>query len=269
MVYAEEAAGQHGNFLAASYRRIRADALWRRRLQKSYTGAEHLPRRHDRSRGELECCNSSDALLMNIFCYPGVLRRPATCALLGISPGLRPDFGVRAALPMHRDEVDRTEWDMCLGDLVAEAKLTEATFGIASRERLLRYKGLEELFDLHALPWGSRGVAGYQLIRGALAAFRGESRYLLLLDARRTNGRSTDLRELWFQVLAALHSSAMRNRMVLLSWQELAATLPPRMQTFLSGSTGSTGAKGRESLRSAAPHDTARLTVVQKAGRPW
>jgi hypothetical protein len=52
-----------------------------------------------RTRPELDCANSSDALLMNIFCYPGVGARKRLCALLGIASGLRPQFGVGARIP--------------------------------------------------------------------------------------------------------------------------------------------------------------------------
>ncbi len=76
---------------------------------------------------------------MNVFCYPGVLARREVCSLLGVELGLRPEFGVRAELPMRKGEVDRTEMDMRLGSVLAEAKLTETGFGRASRERLLRY----------------------------------------------------------------------------------------------------------------------------------
>src|SRR5277367_5386727 len=86
---------EHGNFLTASYRRIRASSDWNRRLQKCYTSSKKLARSSDRIRRELDCANSSDALLMNLFCYPGVTSRREVCALLGIERGLRPRFGVR------------------------------------------------------------------------------------------------------------------------------------------------------------------------------
>jgi len=96
----QEANGLHGNFLPASYRRICASLEWSRRLQKHYTASRRLPRSGDRIRRELDCATSSDALLMNIFCYPGVTSRKPLCALLGIAPGLRPQFGVKPALPL-------------------------------------------------------------------------------------------------------------------------------------------------------------------------
>lgn len=69
VIYAEQGDGTgHGSFLSASCKRICGDADWRRRLEKAYTAGERVARRHDRWRAELDCANSSDALLMNLFC---------------------------------------------------------------------------------------------------------------------------------------------------------------------------------------------------------
>lgn len=233
VVYAEDEEGGHGNFLRASFRRIVADPEWVLRLGKAYTGSAQLPRGGDRWRGELECAGSSDALLMNVFCYPGVLRRAGVCACLGVNRGLRPRFGVRAELSMRRDEVDRTELDMRVGDLLVEAKLTEGGFGRASRDRLLRYVGIEELFDLDALPRSGGGFAGYQVVRGLLAACARDERYVVLLDERRG-----DLEEICFRVLGAVRQAEVRSRFRLVSWQELARALPPTVQRFLAEKYG-------------------------------
>lgn len=240
VVYAANDAGGHGNFLEASYRRICADAAWSARLEKRYTADARLPRAQDRWRGELECANSSDALLMNVFCYPRLLHRPAVCGLLGIDAGLRAEFGVRAKLEMRGGETDRTELDLCLGDLAVEAKLTETGFGTASRERALRYRALREVFEEEDLPWGARGLAGYQLVRGVLAAYESERRFLLLCDARRT-----DLPEMWFRVLRAVRSSHVRSRMALLTWQELAGAAPATVAGFLAVKYGIAAAARR------------------------
>lgn len=229
VVYAQDDAGGHGNFLPASYKRISADPQWKLRLDKRYTASKRIARADDRTRNELECANSSDALLMNIFCYPRVLHRPELCSLLGIERGLRPEFGVRAQLPMRKSEVDRTELDMTLGDLLVEAKLTETGFQSASMERLLRYDGIREVFDVEELPRASNGVLGYQLIRGVMAARQTGGRFVLICD-----GRRADLREMWFRVLRAVESFDLRSRMALVSWQEIAGTLPPALQGFLS-----------------------------------
>ncbi len=237
VLYAPDEAGGHGNFVAASFRRILADAGWARRLGKSYTGGEYLPRRGDRWRGELECATSSDALLMNIFCYPGVLRRGAVCAQMDVEPGLRPEFGVRAALPMRGGEIDRTEMDMRLGSgpgsALVEAKLTESGFGTASRQRVLRYEGVEDVFDTALLPRAGTGFGGYQIVRGILAARRSEGRYVALLD-----GRREDLKELCLRVLMAVRCAEDRGRLRLCTWQELAGCLPPVLRKFLAEKYG-------------------------------
>lgn len=229
VLYAPDGEGGHGNFLRASFQRILNDPAWAARLQKSYTGAARLPRAADRWRGELECARSSDALLMNVFCYPGVLRRMDVCACLGVEAGLRPRFGVRAELPMRKGEVDRTEVDMALGEVLLEAKLTEGGFGQAGRERLMRYLAVPEVFDLDELPVVNGRFQGYQVIRGVLAAAAQQRRYLVLLDARRV-----DLQEICFRVLRAVRSVEARSRFLLLTWQELAGALPPVLQRFLA-----------------------------------
>ena len=241
VIYAESEDGGHGNFLPASYRRIQANPAWCTRLNKSYTASGRVPRSADRVRKELDCCNSSDALLMNIFCYPRVLARREVCALLGVKPGLEPSFGVRARLAMNRKEVDRTEIDMTLSDtelcgdtrLLFEAKLTETGFQTASMERLLRYERVSEVFSIEDLPCNNGKMLGYQLIRGVLAAHASGSRFVLLCD-----GRRTDLHEMWFRVLRAVVSYDLRSRMALLSWQEIAATLPLVPKTFLATKYG-------------------------------
>jgi len=44
---------------------------------------------------ELDCSNSSDALLMNIFCYRRAVTNNALSAMLGIASGWIPEFGFR------------------------------------------------------------------------------------------------------------------------------------------------------------------------------
>ena len=165
---------------------------------------------------------------MNVFCYPRITGRVEVLRLLGIEAVARPEFGVRANLAMRRGEVDRTELDMCVGDLIVEAKLTEGAFARAPRERVLRYLAAEEVFEIDALDSSSAGICGYQLIRGVLAAQLLGRRYLLLCDERRS-----DLREAWFRVLGAVRSSEVRSRLAFLSWQELAGSLPPALRKFL------------------------------------
>ncbi len=234
VIHAGQDDGSHGNFLAASWRRIQARPSWRRRLEKAYTAARRVPRSHDRQRGELEAATSSDALLMNIFCYPGMLRRPAMLRFLGSQPGLLPSFGVRAHVPLCDEKSDRTELDLQLGDLVLEAKLTETGFQTARPALVSRYRDLDLCFSVQELPRTATGdFQSYQLLRGVLAAQALDCRFAVVLDRRRS-----DLIERWFEVLRAVRSSDLRSRLQLVSWQELAAAGPMALRRFLEAKYG-------------------------------
>lgn len=228
--------GGHGNFLAASYARIVANPAWKQRLTKSYTASRYIPRAEDRKRYELECASSSDALLMNVFCYPGVLRNARVCALLGIEVGLRPEFGFRPEILLKNGRCDRTEMDMRLGGLLVEAKLTEGDFQRAPLRLVERYRDLEEVFDVERLPVAEGVVRSYQLIRCVLAAQARGGGFVVICDVRRP-----DLTERWFEVMRAVRDAALRTRLGLVTWQEIAAVLPERVQRFLEEKYGIVG----------------------------
>jgi hypothetical protein len=233
IIYAESEAGEHGNFLPAAYRRILQQPAWKARLAKVYTGSRFLPRRTDRTRGELECANSSDALLMNIFCYPGILRRQAVCSLLGIPPGIHPEFGVRPAIPLKSGGQDRSEIDLKLGDLFIEAKLTEGDFQTARCDLVHRYRDLDSVFEVDRLPMGKEKYRSCQLIRGALAAHACGASFAVVCDQRRQ-----DLVDACFEVMSAVASAELRCRMSVVTWQELAETVPQKVRVFLAEKYG-------------------------------
>jgi hypothetical protein len=232
VIYCEESES-HGNFIPRSYRAICRNPEWLKRLAKRYTGERWVPRAWDRKRRELECANSSDALLMNIFCYPKVLQRPQLCALLGVEPGSVPEFGFSPRTPLLNERGDRTEVDMRIGDLLVEAKLTESALRSAPARLLLRYRDLHEILNVEDLRTHRGNVCGYQLIRGVLAAHAANSSFLLLCDERRT-----DFIESWFEVVRTVRSYSFRNRLKLLTWQEVAGTVPRKLQQFLAEKYG-------------------------------
>jgi len=184
--------------------------------------------------------------------------------------GAGPIFGWKARVPLANGRFDRTEVDLRFGSLLVEAKLTEADFQSRSAAIIESYRDFEEVFDRDRLPrteiattrWmqasefpenasqelesfvgdpalfspvessfrspGEEGYAGYQLIRNVLAAHAAGSSFCVLHDARRP-----DLREEWFEVMAAVKSAEFRTRLKVLTWQELAALLPNALQGFL------------------------------------
>ena len=223
----------HGNFFAGSYRAIVREPRWKARLDKVHTSSRALPACERGGWRELDSACSSDALLMSIFATPATLREPPVRRLLGVDPGALPEFGFSPRVPLAGGYGDTTEVDMKLGDLLVEAKLTEADFQRAPKARLDGYTDFREVFDRKALPQTRTQYAGYQLIRNILAAHQLGFRFCLMHDARRP-----DLREDYYAVLRAVRLSELAGRCSVLTWQELSAVLPAALRRFLRNKYG-------------------------------
>jgi hypothetical protein len=289
VVYAPEGE-RHGNFFDPAYSAIAGRHDWMRRFNKVHAqAARSLPKAERRWR-ELDSSTSSDALLMNVFCTPGVLSSPAFYGALGIDLDAAPLFGWKARVPLANGRFDRTEVDLRLGSLFIEAKLTEADFQTCEAPLVEQYRDLDIVFDRSLLPrcelppkrrkeaaefpenysqeyesylidplqdprelfpdipaqltapnpisssfLNAReyGYASYQLIRNVLAAYAEQCSFCVICDERRP-----DLREQWFQVMAAVRSAELRTRLKVLTWQELAAFLPADLRNFLDRKYG-------------------------------
>jgi hypothetical protein len=153
IVYAPED-GRHGNFYQPAFEAILANPAWFRRFDKIHTHRRSLPKPFDTLRKwrELDSSMSSDALLMNIFCTPGVCDSAALRSMLGITSETQPEFGWKARVPLRNGRVDRTEVDMHWGDLLVEAKLTETDFQCREEKIVEAYRDLDEVFDRELLP---------------------------------------------------------------------------------------------------------------------
>lgn len=286
IVYAPEE-GRHGNFLDAAYAAIVERPEWMRRFDKIHAQGRSLPKA-DRRWRELDSSMSSDALLMNVFCTPGVVESEAVQRMMGVERDASPVFGWMPRVPLKSGRTDRTEVDMRLGSLLVEAKLTETDFQSRSAAVVEAYRDFDEVFERELLPrvelrilrrkeavefpeefsqeWEDAdvpddeidlraeianayqaaivakgvaqqpvepGYACYQLIRNVLAAHAHGCSFCLMHDVRRP-----DLREAWFQVMAAVRSAEMRVRLKVITWQELAAALPEGLQVFLDWKYG-------------------------------
>lgn len=221
---------RHGNFYGPSYRAILQRHEWARRLEKVHAQARHSLPRADRRWRELDSCTSSDALLMNIFCCPGVCHSKAVAGMLGTEITDLPQFGFRARVPLRaaRERFDRTEVDMKLGELLVESKLTETDFQTAPAALVESYRDLEQVFEVGELPRSDERYVSYQLIRNVLAAYAGEMSFCVMLDARRP-----DLIEAWHRIMRCVRTAELRVRCKVLTWQELAVVRPRGLNSFL------------------------------------
>jgi hypothetical protein len=240
---------RHGNFLQGSYRTICKNPAWRKRLAKVHTLARRslpAPASDGGRRMELDTCTSSDALLMNIFCHPGVLRDTRLGMLLGVEPGVSPCFGYRARVPLANGRFDRTEVDLRLGNLLVEAKLTETDFQSAPKRVLLAYQHFSKVFDTRQLPQTVDQYLSYQLLRNVLAAYALQCSFCVLVDARRP-----DLVDDWYAVMRCVKPIALRTELRISTWQEVTEAAPRTLRAFLSKKYGIGSERVEESLATA------------------
>jgi hypothetical protein len=186
---------------------------------------------------ELDSCNSSDALLMNIFCHPSTSSAQSRLRqYLAVESTADLIFGYKPRVPFKNGKFDCTEVDLGIGDLMIEAKLTETGFQSARWELLERYRDFENVFDPELLPRFGDRLLSYQLLRGILAAFAEDSgRYCLICDERRV-----DLIEMWGEVVSSIRTHCQRHRCVLVTWQEISRLLPLPLQAWLQQKYGIT-----------------------------
>jgi hypothetical protein len=227
-----EGGESHGSFFESAWTAIKAHPDWSRRLEKRHSQWVALPPEYQASAKELDSSNSSDALLMNCFCYSGASVRFARA--LGAAPiDAAPQFGYLAGIFLSDGSTDATEVDMLLGNTLVEAKLTESDFTSKPKEQVFRYAALREVFEVDLLPADEENFHGYQLIRNVLAAAQGGRRLIVLLEYRRP-----DLLEEWWQVHAAISASGLRARCRVRFWQQLAAAAEPHHHDLLEQKYG-------------------------------
>ena len=266
--------GRHGNFYDPAYDAILHNSDWLRRFDKIHAqAARSLPKPQldaKRRWRELDSSMSSDALLMNIFCMPGVANSASVRNMLGVEGDATPVFGWKARVPLINGRFDRTEVDMRFGSLLVEAKLTEVGFQMRAAAIVETYRDLDAVFSrdllarveiptsrrLHTSEFPENDSQEFEsvivdpdLFTPVDPSFRpsgdeGYASYQLIrnvLAAHATNcsfcvihdERRPDLREEWFQVICAVRSAEMRTRLKVLTWQELASALPDPLQEFL------------------------------------
>jgi hypothetical protein len=217
----------HGNFCPDSWHEITTNAGWRERLRKRHTQVNALPEDRRSSACELDSSNSSDALLMNCFCFPGAapkilqgLELPEQCET--------PVFGFKPRLEIATNGQEQTEIDMKIGSIIFEAKLTEKDFTSRPKAHVCRYQRFASVFEVDRLPVAQDAFIGYQLIRNVLAADQLNATLVVLIDQRRP-----DLVREWWKVHAAIRNAELRQRCTFRTWQEVAVASPKPLSEYL------------------------------------
>ena len=220
----------HGNFLDASYGAICGNPEWARRLHKPHPRRTTLPAERRAEAMELDSCTSSDALLMNVFCYPGLLLHDPFVQPMGLPSTAEPDlvFGFKPRVPLRCSRTDATEVDLKIEDLLIEAKLTEKDFTRKRPDVVERYRDFGSVFESSSLRVQAGLYLHYQLIRNVLAAYHLGFQFRLICDARRD-----DLIEATRTVLSAIRFPDLRAKCGIVTWQEVARCAPEALGAFL------------------------------------
>ena len=211
-------------FCPESLDAIRKNAGWFSRTQKAH---QNLP-----DVKEMQSSNSSDALLMNIFCHPKLISWKGVIDVLGFKPE-NPTFGFKALVEKKGTDGDETEIDMVIGNYFVEAKLTEAGFTKKNVDEVNKYEKLDKHFHSNCLPVQDGCYQNYQIIRNLLAAIQHQKHHMLLCDDRRP-----DLVRSYMEIVCCLRGPHIRKTCRVVFWQEVQRACGKSLGFFLQSRYG-------------------------------
>ena len=212
------------NFNPDSFRHIQQNQDWFKRTRKSHQNVKNAL--------EMQSSNSSDALLMNVFCHPNIVKWQGLRNLLNVSE-INPVFGFKARVTKNDGKGDTSEIDMVLGDLLIEAKLTEGDFTQKDASLVKEYDGLTEHFHEDFLSRQDNLVDNYQVLRNLLAAIQHSKQHVLLCDDRRP-----DLVRRYMDTVSCLRDAHMRKRCRVVFWQQIRKACGAGLGSFLTEKYG-------------------------------
>lgn len=208
----------------ASFNAIRENPDWLARLYKCHP---NVP-----SELEMQSSNSSDGLLLSVFCHPKLPAWKGVCDLLGFSP-VNPVFGFQALIAKAGTKGDKTEIDMAISDYFVEAKLTEADFTESPAINVRLYEQFSSCFHADLLRMRNDCYCNYQIIRNILAAAQHGKRHMLICDERRP-----DLLREYMMTASCIRDESVRMRCRVVFWQEIARVAGRELATFLASRYG-------------------------------
>ena len=208
------------SFEKESYEAIRGKKDWYIRTQKKHT---HFTD----GTLEMQSCNSSDALLMNIFCNPNFKSWNSPQNLLNISIDHELEFGWNPDFENEHPQYP-TEIDLKIGNHIFEAKLTEKSFTTKSKSVVDLYSDFKDVFEESYLLTPKKEIQQYQLIRNILTANKYNFFFTVIIDSSRI-----DLMKEVINVLKSIKDSDLRSRINIVTWQEIIDSCESKLKIFL------------------------------------
>ena len=209
------------NFNKESYCNIMKNENWKTRLNK-----EHNFLKEDNTL-EMQSSNSSDALLMNIFCFPKINNWKGLKNLLEVENFDSIEFGWN---PFFKNEKIKfpTEIDMKINKTIFEAKLTETDFTRKEKTHVELYENFNKIFEKKTMKVKADNYLHYQLIRNVLTAYKYNLNFILLLDESRT-----DLIKYLFEIILSIKDKNLREKIRFLTWQEIVYECGKELRYFI------------------------------------
>jgi len=208
------------NFHEKSFECIRKNEDWLKRTQKTHSKVKYA--------SEMQSSNSSDALLMNIFCYPKIFDWKSVRDLLEITPPTDIVFGWNPDC-FENEKGGKTEIDLKINNIIFEAKLTEDNFQSKDKVTVSNYADFVNVFHTDLLPQTNNEYTTYQLIRNILTAHHKKLDFVLLVDNSRV-----DLIRDFYDTVNAVKCPNLRKRMSFISWQELIDVCGKELKDYIS-----------------------------------
>lgn len=207
------------NFNPDSYSNINSNSKWKKRIGKTLTEFPDTL--------EMQSSNSSDAILMNIFCNPKIIDWKGIKKLFKITDFDEFVFGWKPYFSNEKSH--RTEIDLKFNDIIIEAKLTESDFKLKDPEIVEAYDNFSLVFDRTLLELNkNRKYKNYQLIRNILTAYKYKCRFILLVDESRI-----DLIKEFIKTTNAIKDNSLRNRMDFITWQEITNSVGKTLREYI------------------------------------
>lgn len=220
------------NFSYEAWEAIKNNPYCFSRTQKAHSSFDET-----NPKEEMQSSNSSDALLMNIFCDRFMLKSKGLLKLLKVDDLSKLTFGFQPGVALVDNGKDRTEIDLLIQDaekkIFCESKLTEENFVFEKRSKFERYKYFEHVFYTRYLPTDGQYIANYQLVRNILAAYEFNAHFYLFIDMRRP-----DLAKSFYQTLRCVKDIDLRMLCEIFYWQDIAAVAHRDLQEFLKEKYG-------------------------------
>ncbi|MDR1666633.1 MAG: hypothetical protein LBS03_02920 [Bacteroidales bacterium] len=203
------------NFILESFDNIKRHPDWFIRIEKKLKDHPGV--------FEMQSSNSSDALLMNIFCYPDFISENKFTENK-MKFGWNPNFSYEKKKLEYLKKIGKdkefhfSEIDLKIDNSIFEAKLTETDFGDKEIETVKRYDGFQCVFNEKLLSKTEDGLKyrNYQLIRYILAAFKDYLEFILLVDETRN-----DLIEDFENTKKSVKISEFQKKICYKTWQDL------------------------------------------------